>query len=36
MYWNGIIWYLSWPALIAANYFIIWFIIKKRDPGKSS
>lgn len=32
MYWSEILWYLSWPALIYANYLIVSFVLKKHDP----
>lgn len=34
MYWIEILWYLSWPALIYANYRIIAFVLKKHDPAR--
>ena len=31
MYWNSIIWFLSWPALIVISYQLIKFAIRKYE-----
>ena len=29
MYWNSIIWFLTWPALIVISYHLVKFTMKK-------
>jgi hypothetical protein len=32
MYWNSIIWFLTWPALIVISYQLIKLAMKKLEP----
>lgn len=29
MYWSSILWFLSWPVLVAAAYQLIKFVVSK-------
>lgn len=29
MYWSSIIWFLSWPAVVVASYYLVKFTILK-------
>jgi hypothetical protein len=31
MYWDKILWLLSWPAIIILSYYISVFLLKKFD-----
>jgi len=31
MYWNSILWFLSWPALVVASYQLVKYTIKKYE-----
>jgi len=32
MYWNSILWFLSWPALVIISYQLIKYTILKYNP----
>jgi len=32
MYWNSILWFLSWPLLVIVSYQLVKFTIRKYDP----
>ncbi len=32
MYWNSILWFLSWPALVVISYQLIKFVVLKYEP----
>ncbi|MBL7970884.1 MAG: hypothetical protein JNL03_05125 [Prolixibacteraceae bacterium] len=32
MYWNSILWFLSWPVLVVATYYLVKFTIRKYEP----
>jgi len=33
MYWNAIIWFLSWPAFIVIAWFLVRFTINKYNDS---
>lgn len=32
MYWNSILWFLSWPVLVVVCYQIVKFTVRKYAP----
>jgi hypothetical protein len=32
MYWNSILWFLSWPVLVIISYVLVKFTIRKYEP----
>lgn len=32
MYWNSILWFLSWPVLVYISYQLVKFTIRKYEP----
>ncbi len=29
MYWNSILWFLSWPVLVVITYWLVRFVMRK-------
>jgi hypothetical protein len=32
MYWNSILWFLSWPVLVIVSYYLIKYTVQKYEP----
>ncbi len=32
MYWNSILWFLSWPVLVIVSYYLVKYTVLKYEP----